>query len=103
MTDDHDAVQALVDLMRERYPALDNLLASYFTGDDTLDDEVEALADELDDEQLQRFLAEARRAADEDEAAVDAFMLNTVNWDLGGGRTTLLALAARAEAAAARG
>lgn len=100
MTDDRDHIRAVVADFRARYPELDNLLASYFMGDDELDDEVEALADDLDEAQLERFLTQARAAATEDEDAVEAFVRNTVNWDLGGGRRTLTELADRVEAAA---
>ncbi|MEX1033780.1 MAG: hypothetical protein WDZ30_10515 [Cellvibrionaceae bacterium] len=80
--------------LRERYPALDNMLGSFFPGDDSFDAEIGEMIDTLEPHQLDQFLREAEavlaEAVPDDE--LDAFVSFNVNWNFGGGRQTLAEL-----------
>jgi hypothetical protein len=81
--------------LSERYPDLDNILGSFFPGDDSLDAEVDEMVTTLEDRHLDMFADQVGEilAMDLPDDEIDAFVFNSVNWDLGGGRHTLAELA----------
>ena len=81
--------------LSERYPDLDNILGSFFPGDDSLDSEVDEMVTTLEARHLDLFATQVDEilAMDLSDDELEAFVSRNVNWDLGGGRHTLAELA----------
>ncbi len=88
--------------LSDRFPDLHQMLASYFPGDFSLDEEVAQMVGSLQRSHLDQFESDAQALLDDESVnddALDAYMSSTVNWDFDGGRSTLQELLARVKAA----
>lgn len=88
--------------LKDRFPDLQQILASYFPGDFSLDEEVAQMVGSLQRSHLAQFEAEAEELLGDESVGdeeLNAFMSHTVNWDFGTGRSTLAELLQRVKAA----